>query len=64
MSNPEGTLVLPAGHLARSKLGTDIERVLEVARERDAQGIVVGIPYNQAGSAGSQAMTYPRSWNT
>ena len=55
VSNQEGTLVLPAGHLARSKLGADIERVLEVARERDAQGIVVGIPYTQDGSAGYQA---------
>ena len=55
VSNPEGTLVLPAGNLARSKLGPDIERVLEVARERDAQGIVVGIPYTRAGSAGYQA---------
>ena len=55
VSNQKGTLVLPAGHLVRSKLGQDIERVLELVQERDAQGIVVGVPYNQSGDAGSQA---------
>ncbi len=55
VSNQEGTLVLPAGHLQRDRLQTDIRRVLTSAIERDAQGIVVGIPYSLDGSEGSQA---------
>ena len=55
VSNQEGTLVLPAGHLQRDRLQTDIQQVLASARERDAQGIVVGIPYSLDGSEGSQA---------
>ena len=55
VSNQEGTLVLPVGHLQRDKLQADIQRVLASAIERDAQGIVVGIPYSLDGSEGSQA---------
>ena len=55
VSNQEGTLVLPAGHLKRDKLQTDIQRVLASAIERDVQGIVVGIPYSLDGSEGTQA---------
>ena len=55
VSNQEGTLVLPAGYLERDRLQTDIQRVLALALERDAQGIVVGIPYSLDGSEGSQA---------
>jgi putative Holliday junction resolvase len=55
VSNQEGTLVLPAGHLQRDKLQADIQRVLASAIERDVQGIVVGIPYSLDGSEGTQA---------
>ena len=55
VSNQEGTLVLPAGHLQRDKLETDIQQVLASVIEREAQGIVVGIPYSLDGSEGSQA---------
>jgi putative Holliday junction resolvase len=55
VSNQEGTLVLPVGYLQRDKLQTDIQRVLASAIERDAQGIVVGIPYSLDGSEGTQA---------
>ena len=55
VSNQEGTLVLPVGHLQRGKLQADIQRLLASAIERDAQGIVVGIPYSLDGSEGSQA---------
>ena len=47
--------MLPAGHLQRDKLQTDIQRVLASAIERDVQGIVVGIPYSLDGSEGTQA---------
>ena len=38
------TLVFPAGHLARTKLSEDLDRVLAAGRERKIDGFVVGIP--------------------
>ena len=53
--DPAGRLVLPAGHLIRSKLAQDVSRVLALAAERDVEGIVVGVPYTVAGKTGRQA---------
>ena len=39
----------------RAKLAQDMERVLEVAKDRGAESVVVGIPYNQEGKLGPQA---------
>ena len=64
VSNQEGTLVLPAGNLQRDRLQTDIQRVLASAIERDAQGIVVGIPYSLDGSEGTQAKRARRFVNS
>lgn len=50
-----GIVVLPAGHLLRTKLGEDIKRVLEVARQRRVEGLVVGMPYDREGGPGPQA---------
>ncbi len=49
------TLVLPAGHLVRTKLSKDLDRVLAAGRERGIEGFVVGMPYSLDGSAGTQA---------
>ena len=46
---------LPAGHLDRTKLRADIQEVLREARQRQAQGFVVGIPYLPSGEIGTQA---------
>ena len=54
VSGPGG-LALPAGHLFRSKLTEDVQQVIEVASERLAQGIVVGIPYTLQGETGIAA---------
>ena len=52
----DGTdLVFPAGHIVRAKFAQDMERVLEVAKDRGAESVVVGIPYNQEGKLGPQA---------
>ena len=52
----DGTdLVIPVGHIIRTKLAQDLERLLEIASERSAEGFVVGIPYNQDGEVGPQA---------
>ncbi len=48
-------LVIPAGHLMRTKLAQDLERLLEIANDRSVEGLVVGIPYSQDGEVGPQA---------
>jgi putative Holliday junction resolvase len=50
-----GMLVLPAGYLDRMRLKRDIERILELARERQIEGFVVGLPYTLSGEVGTQA---------
>jgi len=47
--------ILAAGHLNRVKLKHDVERVLEMAEERQIEGFVVGLPYTLAGEVGIQA---------
>ena len=54
VSSPDG-LVLPAGHFGRTKLAQDVQQVIASARERQAQGIVVGIPYTLDGETGASA---------
>ena len=53
--DPAGSMVFPAGHLIRSKLTQDVNRVLALAAGRDVEGIVVGVPYTLAGKVGRQA---------
>lgn len=48
-------MVIPAGHLIRTKLTQDLERILEIADDLSAEGLVVGIPYSQEGDVGPQA---------
>jgi len=40
VSDPEGRLTLPAGHLQRTKLVEDVRRVLEAAGERRVEGFL------------------------
>jgi len=54
VSGPEG-MALPAGHIVRSKLAQDVQQVIASAQERQAQGIVVGIPYTLQGETGDSA---------
>ena len=54
VSGPGG-MALPAGHIVRSKLAQDIQQVIASAQERQAQGIIVGIPYMLHGEAGDSA---------
>jgi putative Holliday junction resolvase len=49
------SFVFPAGYIARSKLQQDVGRVLEIAKEREIQAILVGIPYTLSGEEGTQA---------
>jgi len=50
-----GSLALPAGHIVRTKLAQDVQQVIASAHERQAQGIVVGIPYTLDGETGPSA---------
>ena len=54
VSGPGG-MALPAGYIVRSKLAQDVQQVIASAQERQAQGIVVGIPYMLPGETGDSA---------
>jgi len=53
-------MAFPAGHLIRSKLAQDVNRVLALAGQREVEGIVVGVPYTLAGKTGRQAQRAQR----
>ena len=55
VSDAEGKLAVPAGHVNRTKLKEDLLKVLEAGQSRGVQGFVVGVPYNSDGTAGQQA---------
>jgi len=55
VSHGASMLVIPTGHLNRVKLKQDVERVVEMAEEREIEGFVVGLPYTLAGEVGIQA---------
>ena len=45
---------LPAGVLRRTRLAIDVRSVLDAARERQADAIVVGVPYRPGGESSPQ----------
>ena len=55
VGDSQGHGAFPAGYLERTKLDRDLDRVLQIARERDVQGFVVGVPYTLEGEAAFQA---------
>jgi len=55
VTDAAGSFVFPAGYISRSKLKDDVNRVLEIAKERQVQVILVGMPYTLAGGTGTQA---------
>ncbi|MFQ6028835.1 MAG: Holliday junction resolvase RuvX [Dehalococcoidia bacterium] len=55
VGDESGRLALPAGHLERITLRYDISRLLEIARQREVGGFVVGMPYTLSGEVGPQA---------
>ena len=50
-----GLPATPIGHLERDTLNRDLEQVLALARKRDIEGFVVGMPYSLSGDMGPQA---------
>jgi len=55
VTDASGMLATPAGYLVRTRLKQDISLILDIARQREVQGIVVGIPFTLAGKLGPQA---------
>jgi len=51
------TLASPLETIRRNGLRADLERLQSLARQRDAVGIVLGMPYNMDGSAGRRAQS-------
>ena len=55
VSDLGGAMATPAGFIQRTRLSHDIARVLEAASEKQAEGIVVGVPLSLNGTVGPQA---------
>ena len=55
-SDPDGILATPVATLARDREGrTDLQAIVEKAREREAIEVVVGLPRSLAGTEGAAA---------
>ena len=55
ISDPSGLMATPLGFIERTGLQRDIASILERAQERQAEGIVVGLPLSLNGKVGPQA---------
>ena len=55
VSDPSGLIATPLGFIRRTELRRDIAGILERARERQAERIVVGLPLSLNGRVGPQA---------
>ena len=55
LSDEEGLIASPRDTLHRSRLETDIENLIELARNEDVGEILVGMPISMDGSEGPQA---------
>ena len=55
VSDVSGLLATPVGFLRRKRLDLDVDKVLEVVRERVVESLVVGMPLSMSGEAGAQA---------
>ena len=50
-----GLPATPIGHLERDTLARDLTKLLEICRQRDIEGFVVGMPFGLSGDMGRQA---------
>ena len=55
LSDPSGTLATPIGAVERAGTRRGLAEVARLAREREAEAVVVGLPLTLAGKEGSQA---------
>jgi putative Holliday junction resolvase len=56
-SDPDRRVAAPVETIARAQFKRDAERILELAAERRAAGIVLGLPINMDGSEGPRAQS-------
>ena len=56
-SDPDRRVAAPVETIARKRFGLDAARILELAAERRAAGIVLGLPINMDGSEGPRAQS-------
>jgi len=56
-SDPDRRLAAPVETIARKRFAADADRVLKLAAERNAAGIVLGLPVNMDGSEGPRAQS-------
>ena len=56
-SDPDRRIAAPVETIKRTRFGADARRVLDLASERRAAGIVLGLPINMDGSEGASAQS-------
>jgi putative Holliday junction resolvase len=56
-SDPDRRVAAPVETIARKRFALDARRVIELATERRAAGIVLGLPINMDGSEGPRAQS-------
>ncbi|HYA04355.1 MAG TPA: Holliday junction resolvase RuvX [Xanthobacteraceae bacterium] len=56
-SDPERRVAAPVETIARQRFNLDANRILDLAAERRAAGIVLGLPINMDGSEGPRAQS-------
>ncbi len=56
-SDPDRRVAAPVETIARKRFSSDAKRILELAAERRAIGIVLGLPINMDGSEGPRAQS-------
>jgi putative Holliday junction resolvase len=59
-SDPTGLIANPLNVIRRSSKAEDFCKIARVLREQEAEGLVVGYPLNDDGSAGPQARSVER----
>jgi putative holliday junction resolvase len=57
VSDPDRRVAAPVETVARKQFKTDAERILKLAAERNATGLVLGLPINMDGSEGPRAQS-------
>jgi putative Holliday junction resolvase len=60
VSDPTGTIATPLDSIPAEPADTLADRIAEVAREREASRIVVGLPKRMDGSSGPEALAARR----
>jgi putative Holliday junction resolvase len=56
-SDPDRRIAAPVETIARNRFALDAQRILELASERRASGLVLGLPINMDGSEGPRAQS-------